>query len=230
MCLGTLDCSARLASTPAGLRRQTIYPAAFHDQGDVPRRSAGLHLYRAAANRATIRHDRRLDGGPGRLPPAQGAVRCRCGLRRRGLGLGRVPVGGPGWGAARVVRRHAAGSVPAVQREPLPWPGTADLFLTPESYPRYREALHAFRPTALHVYPSAGHIFATLVVEAGDEGRFPGVRSIFTASENLYPWQVQSLRQGISGCPHPRPVLECREGRIHVPGASTRTCILASPQ
>ena len=72
-------------------------------------------------------------------------------------------------------------------------------FLTPESYPRYREALHAFRPTALHVYPSAGHIFATLVVEAGDEGRFPGVRSIFTASENLYPWQVQSLRRAFPG-------------------------------
>ena len=68
-------------------------------------------------------------------------------------------------------------------------------YLTPESYPRYRDALRAFRPTALHVYPSAGHVLATLVAEAGDEGGFPGVRSIFTASENLYPWQIQSLRR-----------------------------------
>ncbi len=68
-------------------------------------------------------------------------------------------------------------------------------YLTPESYPRYRDALRAFRPTALHVYPSAGHIFATLAVEAGDAGGFPEVRAIFTASERLHPWQAWSLRK-----------------------------------
>lgn len=68
-------------------------------------------------------------------------------------------------------------------------------YLTPESYPRYRDALRAFRPTALHVYPSAGQIFATLAAEAGDAGGFPEIRAIFTASEHLHSWQARSLRQ-----------------------------------
>lgn len=68
-------------------------------------------------------------------------------------------------------------------------------YLTEETYPRYREAIHDFHPSALHVYPSAGHIFATLALEAGDAGTYPEVRAILTASENLYPWQIRSLQQ-----------------------------------
>ena len=67
-------------------------------------------------------------------------------------------------------------------------------YLTDYTYPAYRGKLLKFKPSFLHVYPSAITILSDLMKAYGDEGKFDSVKAILTASENLYEWQNRKIQ------------------------------------
>jgi phenylacetate-CoA ligase len=65
-------------------------------------------------------------------------------------------------------------------------------FLTPDTYPHYRERMVAMGVVHLQAYPSAAYYLSTLVREA--EGPAPPpFRLLLVGSENLYDWQREEI-------------------------------------
>ncbi len=63
--------------------------------------------------------------------------------------------------------------------------------LTPEWMEKYRKKALQYQPQWLRCYPSAGHLFARFLKETGR--RFPQLKGILCASENLYDYQKELL-------------------------------------
>lgn len=72
-------------------------------------------------------------------------------------------------------------------------------YLTEENLPAYVEAIVAFKPEFLIGYVSSVFLLARYL-EAHPELRFPRLRGLFLASENIYPWQ-RLLFSRIFQCP-----------------------------
>jgi phenylacetate-CoA ligase len=65
--------------------------------------------------------------------------------------------------------------------------------LVPEWMERFVQRAWEYRPDWLRCYPSAGHIFACYLKETGK--KFPPLKGILCASENLYDFQKQLLAE-----------------------------------
>jgi phenylacetate-CoA ligase len=65
-------------------------------------------------------------------------------------------------------------------------------YLTPEWMERYQKRALQYRPDWLRCYPSSGCIFASFLKDA--QLAFPDLKGILCASENLYDFQKQLLR------------------------------------
>jgi len=66
-------------------------------------------------------------------------------------------------------------------------------FLIPEWMEAYRIRAFKYRPEWLRVYPSSGFIFASFLQETGRP--FPPIKGVLCASENLYDFQKERLRE-----------------------------------
>lgn len=72
-------------------------------------------------------------------------------------------------------------------------------YLTEDHLPAYVDAIAAFKPQFLIGYVSSVFLLARYL-ESHPERRFPRLRGLFLASENVYPWQRQ-LFSRIFQCP-----------------------------
>jgi phenylacetate-CoA ligase len=66
-------------------------------------------------------------------------------------------------------------------------------YLVPEWMEAYRKRAWEYRPEWLRCYPSSGYIFARFLKETGRT--FPPIKGILCASENLYDFQKETLRE-----------------------------------
>ncbi len=69
--------------------------------------------------------------------------------------------------------------------------------LTPERMEAFREQAWEYRPDWVRCYPSTGHLIAQFLNDSGQ--RFPPLKGILCASENLYDFQKE-LMGSIFGC------------------------------
>jgi phenylacetate-CoA ligase len=69
-------------------------------------------------------------------------------------------------------------------------------YLTPECMEAYRQRAWEYRPEWLRCYPSSGYLFARYLNETGKS--FPPLKGILCASENLYDFQKELLRNTFS--------------------------------
>lgn len=72
-------------------------------------------------------------------------------------------------------------------------------FLTEENLPSYVEAIIRFKPEFLIGYVSSIFLLARYL-ESHPQCRFPRLRGLFLASENVYPWQ-RTLFSRVFNCP-----------------------------
>lgn len=72
--------------------------------------------------------------------------------------------------------------------------------LEPEHMPRYIDALRRWKPTFIHAFPSALYPIARWLKAHPDEAISGRIRAIQLFSENVYAYQVESMRE-VFGCP-----------------------------
>lgn len=65
-------------------------------------------------------------------------------------------------------------------------------YLKEENIPLYLEAINKFHPEFMIGYPSSIYLIAKYLKE--NSLSFPDIRAVFLASENVYPWQREMLR------------------------------------
>ena len=65
--------------------------------------------------------------------------------------------------------------------------------LTPEMMAKYLKKAHSYKPDWIRCYPSSGYIFARYLKE--NNLSFPPIKGILCASENLYDYQKEVLKE-----------------------------------
>jgi len=70
--------------------------------------------------------------------------------------------------------------------------------MTESTLAEYIRIIQEFQPVAIQAYPSSAYILAQHILESGG-ARFPSLKVVLCGSENLYPWQRQTIAQAF-GC------------------------------
>ena len=58
-----------------------------------------------------------------------------------------------------------------------------------------RQKLQEIRPETFQAYPSTAAQFADLIIHHEDQGKFTFFNAILLGAENIYPWQLEKIRQ-----------------------------------